>query len=224
MQTLNQCLAGSVPEAAGHARGRDRRQLRRRRAAADHRLGRRRGGQQGRADVAPGRVARLTDGGGNCKPICGRRAARSRRGQEGRDGGRQRGGCRTSGCKMQLLSPVDGEEEAASSSSFTFGTGVDDQGRRHLHAPVRDDDRRRPAARAVPRHPVAPGRQQGVREGAGPGQGAASSGLDLPTRSRSTPRSSTSSSSTWSRPARSAASSTRILNRLADLHREGGRS
>ena len=45
---------GAVPEAAGHARGRDRRQLRRQRAAADHRLGRWRRGEQGRADVAPG--------------------------------------------------------------------------------------------------------------------------------------------------------------------------
>ena len=34
-----------------------------------------------------------------------------------------------------------------------FGSGRQDEGHRHLHAPVRDHDRRRPAARAVPRHP-----------------------------------------------------------------------
>ena len=37
------------------------------------------------------------------------------------------------------------------------------EGPADLHAPARDDDRRRPAARAVPRHPVEPDAEQGVR-------------------------------------------------------------
>ena len=44
----------------------------------------------------------------------------------------------------------------------SFGAPVKPKRHRHLHAPVRDDDRRRPAARAVPRHPRRADRQQGA--------------------------------------------------------------
>ena len=50
-----------------------------------------------------------------------------------------------------------GQEEADGAQHQAPGVrgGVTGEGHRHLHPPVRDDDRRRPAAGAVPRHPRA---------------------------------------------------------------------
>ena len=56
--------------------------------------------------------------------------------------------------------PRSRSRRSPSSCSLRIGSGVEHQGHRHLHPPVRDDDRRRSAARAVPRHPVHPGEQQ----------------------------------------------------------------
>ena len=62
-------------------------------------------------------------------------------------------------CSQRLaqmgIEPVAGEAEAARdpASACPASDGVTHQGPPRLHPPVRDDDRRRPAARAVPRHP-----------------------------------------------------------------------
>ncbi len=90
MQTLNQCLAGAVPasgqvtleEAIGASSDPER-------AAADHRLGRRRRGRRA-ASRPPGRGDKRWRR--NCTAYRLGGPQPQRRGQEGRDGGRQRGG------------------------------------------------------------------------------------------------------------------------------------
>ncbi len=99
----------------------------------------------------------------------------------------------------------------------TFGAPVKSARRRRLHPPVRHDDRRRSADRAVPRHPRHADRHQGVPQDHREMQGRRRSGLDVRRRAAaSTPRSSTTSTPTWSPPARSAVSSTPSSYRLAN--------
>ena len=64
--------------------------------------------------------------------------------------------------RAQQLQPTKVKKKAKA-LSFQIGTGVGDEGHRHLHAPLRDDDRRRPAHRAVPRHPPGADGQQALR-------------------------------------------------------------
>ena len=65
--------------------------------------------------------------------------------------------------------------------------GRDDEGHPRLHPAVLGDDRRRPPARAGPRHPRHAGGQPGLQEGAARGEGAGRGGLDLRRRARRAP-------------------------------------
>ncbi len=58
--------------------------------------------------------------------------------------------------------PDEGQEEVASDLKPPDRHRRRTEGPRHLHAPLRHDDRRRPAHRAVPRHPRRPDGQQAL--------------------------------------------------------------
>ncbi len=121
---------------------------------------------------------------------------------------RRRGGHAAQGARAL---PGQGQEEARAQLRFPqLREQGHEQGPPDLHPAVRDDDRRGPAARAVPRHPRQPDGQQVLQAGRAPHIKAnVEQGVHLRRRARrTTPRSSTSSSSTSSPPARWAASST----------------
>ncbi len=132
--------------------------------------------------------------------------------------------------RAQRIQPHPGEDQGegqgarhARSRIPASARAVKHARHRGLHAPVRHHDRRRPADRAVPRHPRGADRQQGLPQASSASvKDDVESGSTLRRRRcASTPRSSTTSTPTWSRPARSAASSTPSSSRLADLHGEG---
>ena len=118
----------------------------------------------------------------------GRQDAR-RRGPQGRDGGRGGAGDRQPAA-LAGHHAVEGQEEGQGhrdQAAVRLGPGRPGEGHRHLHAAVRDDDRRRPADRAVPRHPGVAVAEQELPEGALRGQGRRRAGLDVHGRAEEAP-------------------------------------
>ena len=176
MQTANQSLAQPVHEAADHARDGARRLVEPRRTAG-HDQPRRRRGRRRRTGPAAG---------GRRRPVA---ASESGRGAEvsmptfaySRTDARRRDRQRASAWPTRWTRPWPRCVASRSWSPDHSGQGKAEggqegeggrrrqEGRREepggLHPPVLGDDRRRPAARAVPRHPRQPGRGQELRRG-----------------------------------------------------------
>ncbi len=96
--------------------------------------------------------------------------------------------------RTQRIQPHAGEDQGEGQGprsrdqpARVSATPVKQRRHRHLHAPVRDHDRRRPAARAVPRHPLGADRQQAAPQDHPRGQGRRRGRLDVRRRAAQAP-------------------------------------
>ena len=153
------------------------------------------------------------------------KGSRGRTDAERRPRGRlERRGRRRSCAGSSIDVTVDHGEGQGDRASRSSAAGVAAAAHRHLHAPVLGHDRRRPAARAVPRDPRLASRRTRPSSASSSRSGRTSSRAPTsPTRCASIRRSSTTSTPTWSPPARRAVSSTPSCSAWR-LHREVGQA
>ena len=162
MQTMNQSLCRPVPAQADHARGGARRSSTSP-TSCKTMIARRGGGPPGGSRPGARRPTprRAREG---ATPMAkfqlGRHARAPARRKTGVDGGRERGRPSTARLRADsMTSPSRVKKQARRAQHHVSARGVTTKDLVDLHPAVRDDDRRRPAARAVPRHPRDPDRR-----------------------------------------------------------------